>query len=241
MRTLELVKRNLKEAVRDPLSLGVSIVMPAALFVIFQVALGDVSPVFEATSLAPGMAIFGFAMLTLSTAMSLAQDRETALFSRFLTTPLRANEFVIGYSVPYLIVAMAQAVIVFVIGLFLGLEIAGSILWVVLVLLLMATWHIAMGMIIGSLVPYKAVSGVWAPLLILAILGGTWMDLEEIGGVLQTVGGVLPFAHAIDATRAVMIDGAGLGDIAADLLWVSGYTVGVVVIAVWVFRRKMVE
>jgi ABC-2 type transport system permease protein len=187
---MELAKRNLKEAVRDPLSLGVSIIMPSALFVIFQVALGDVSPVFEATSLAPGM---------------------------------------------------AQAAVVFVIGLFLGLEVNGSILWVVLVLVLMATWHIAMGMIIGSLFPYKAVSGVWAPLLILTILGGTWMDLEEIGGVLQTIGGVLPFAHAIDATRAVMADGAGFGDISTDLMWVGGYTIGVVVIAIVVFRRKMVE
>jgi ABC-2 type transport system permease protein len=67
------------------------------------------------------------------------------------------------------------------------------------------------------------------------------MDLKEIGGVLQSVGDVLPFAHAIDASRAVMNEGAGFGDIASDVVWVAGYTLAVMVLAVVVFRRRMRE
>jgi len=50
---------------------------------------------------------------------------------------------------------------------------------------------------------------------------------------------VLPFAHALDATRAVMAEGAGMNDIAVDLAWVTGYALATAAAAVWLFRRQM--
>ena len=63
------------------------------------------------------------------------------------------------------------------------------------------------------------------------------MNLEAIGGAFQTVGDLFPFAHALNAARAVMIDGADLGAIATDLYWVIGYTAVVAVLAVAAFRH----
>jgi ABC-2 type transport system permease protein len=123
----------------------------------------------------------------------------------------------------------------------LGLGIEGSAVIVVLVLLAMAFLYVGMGMIIGALVPYKAVTGPWMAVLLLTIFGGTWVNLEDIGGPFQTVADVFPFAHALDAIRSVMIDGAGLGDVGGDLLWVTGYVAAVVAIAIVVFRRRMLE
>jgi ABC-type multidrug transport system permease subunit len=51
----------------------------------------------------------------------------------------------------------------------------------------------------------------------------------------------LPFAHALDATRDVMVHGAGFSDIATDFYWVLGYTIGFFALGVYLFRRKMVE
>ena len=78
-------------------------------------------------------------------------------------------------------------------------------------------------------------------ILLLAIFGGAWVDIEAIGGVFKTVGDFFPFAHALDAARDVMLDGAGFSDIAADLYWVLGYTVVVVGLAVLAFRHRMLE
>jgi ABC-2 type transport system permease protein len=180
-------------------------------------------------------------MLTMTSAMALAQDRETSLFARLLTTPLRANDFVAAYSLPYVVVAIVQALIVFAIAWPLGLGIAGNPLWVVLIVLLMAVFFVAMGMLIGAVTPYKAVTGPWVVVLLLTIFGGTWVNLEDIGGVFATVADWFPFAHALDAVRAVMIAGAGIGDVGGDLVWVAAYTAGAVVLAIAVFRRRMVE
>ena len=51
----------------------------------------------------------------------------------------------------------------------------------------------------------------------------------------------LPFAHALDAARDVLLQGAGFAHIATDLLRVGGYSVGTVATAVVVFRRRMAE
>lgn len=240
MRYSELAKRNFKEVWRDPLSLGLTVGLPVLMLVVLQ-AIGGVDDFFKATSLAPGIALFGFVMLMFSAALSLSRDRERALFSRLLTTPLTPNDFVAGYSVPYLPVAAIQALIIFVIGAFLGLEIAGSVVLVVLVLALTAVLFIALGMITGALFTEKQVPFVYMVILLLAIFGGAWVDIEAIGGAFKTVGDLFPFAHALDAARDVMLDGAGFGDIATDLYWLAGYTVVAVGLAVLAFRHRMVE
>jgi len=75
--------------------------------------------------------------------------------------------------------------------------------------------------------------------LILTIYGGAWFDLEEIGGVFLTIGDALPFKHALDATRAVLADGAGLGDISTDIAWVAGYALVATLLAVATFHRRL--
>ena len=241
MRSSQLVKRNLREVWRDPLSLGIGIVLPVVLLLVLQSIGGDETPFMTPTLLTPGVTLFGFVMLMFSSAMILAKDRETALLSRLFTAPLRSSDFVSAYSVPYVLVAIVLAVVLFAIGGLLGLEIDGSVGLVALILLTMAVFYIALGMILGSVFNVAQVSGGYAVVLLLTIFGGAWFDLAEIGGVFLSVGNVLPFKHALDATRAVMADGAGFGDIKGDFAWVAGYTVVTIVSAVLLFRRKMVE
>lgn len=240
MRSLELAKRNFREVWRDPLSLGITIGLPILLLLVLQL-FGSVDPFFTPTVLAPGIVLFGFVMLMFSSAMILSRDRESALFSRLLTAPVRAREFVAAYSLPYLPVAVIQGVLLFGIGLFLGLKVSGSVVLVILVLLVISIFYIGLGMVLGSLLPLAPLSGAYAVVLLLTIFGGAWMDLEAIGGVFQSLGNALPFAHALDATRDVMVEGAGFGAIATDFYWVLGYTVVVVALALVFFRRKMTE
>jgi ABC-type multidrug transport system permease subunit len=106
------------------------------------------------------------------------------------------------------------------------------------VFVLMAVFYVALGVIFGALLTVAQTSGAYALVLILTIFGGAWFDLNEIGGVFLTVGDLLPFKHALDATRAVLADGAAFGDISTDLAWVAGYAVAVASLAVATFRYR---
>jgi ABC-2 type transport system permease protein len=238
MTFVPLARRNAQEMLRDPLSLGIAIALPVVLLFALEALGGTSTPYLTATLLTPGIVLFGFVMVMFSSAMILARDRETSLLARLLTTPVTSRDFVAGYSLPYIGIAIVQGAILLAIGGLLGLTVAGSIVPVVLVFGLMAVFYVALGVIFGALLTVAQTSGAYALVLILTIFGGAWFDLNEIGGVFLTVGDLLPFKHALDATRAVLADGAGFGDISADLAWVAGYAVAASALAVATFRRR---
>lgn len=241
MRTFVLAGRNLREIMRDPLSLGIAVALPLVLLLTLQALGGESTPFLTPTLLTPGIILFGFVMVMFSSSMILSRDRESSLLDRFTTTPVRSAEAVAGYSLPYLLVALAQATVLVVVAAPLGLRIDGSLALVVLVVVLMAVFYVSLGMIAGTLLTVAQTSGAYALVLILTIFGGAWFDLEEIGGVFLALGDALPFKHALDAMRSVMDDGAGPGDVAGDLVWVGGYAIVAAVVAVLVFRRRMTD
>ena len=244
MRFMALASRNLKEASRDPLSVVVTIALPVGLMIILGLLgkqIEDQAPQLSATMLAPGIALFGFSMLVFSSGYLLARDRENALLSRLLTAPLRPTDFIAAYSLPYIPVAIAQLALVFASAALLGLEIVGSAGLVFLVLLIMSISYIGLGMLLGSLLTSKQVGMTYAVVMLATIFSGTWFELEVFGEGFTRAMNVLPFAHALDAARDVMVDGAGFGDIAADFYWVLGYAVVFFALGVLAFRRKMVE
>ncbi len=240
MRFMVLAKRNFKEMFLDYLSLGLSIAFPPVLLLILS-PIGRLESSFTPTNLAPGITLFGFVMLLFSSAMILAKDRESAFLSRLLTAPLRPKDFISAYSLPYIPVAIIQMVLVFAIAALLGLDTTGNLGLVFLVLFVMSIGYIGLGMVVGSLFTYKQVPIFYTAVLLLTIFSGAWFDLEVFGGVFQSIMNALPFAHALDASRDVMVRGAGFGDIAIDFLWVLGYTVVFFALGIFLFRRRMLE
>jgi ABC-2 type transport system permease protein len=194
------------------------------------------------TMLVPGITVFGFTFLLMFSAVVLARDREGALLSRLLTAPLKPRDFILSYSLPYIPLVILQIALCFGIGSLLGLEVLGNAGLAFLILLVMGIGCVGLGMILGLLFAVHQVSGVGSAIITLvAVLGGIWIDLKVIGGVFYDVGNALPFAHAINAARDVMVHGAGFNDIAVDFYWVLGYTLVFFALGTFLFRRKMVE
>jgi len=217
--------------------MGFEIGLPAVILVILW-ALGQAAPEasqFAINKLTPGIVVLGIALLAIFSGVMLARDREGELFSRLLTTPLKSSDFILAYSLPYVIIAILQIAVFFVIGYALGLDMSWNMALTLVPFLLMAICFIGIGMTLGSLFTEKNVNGVGIPLMIITpILGGVWFELE---GGFRTIAEFFPFAHAIDGARAV-IEGASLVEIATDLYWVLGYTVVFFVLGVFCFRWK---
>ena len=110
MRLRAFSVRTVKEIVRDPLNLAFGLGFPLVLLLLLSAIQANVPvPLFEIQHLAPGIAVFGLAFLTLFSAQLAAKDRESALLQRLYTTPLRAVDFILGYLLPLLPMALAQS------------------------------------------------------------------------------------------------------------------------------------
>ncbi len=240
MRFLSFSGRTAKEILRDPLNLGFGIGFPVVLLLLLSAIQANVPvSLFEIGQLAPGIAVFGLAFLTLFSATLVARDRESAFLARLYTTPLTAGDFILGYLLPILPIAVLQSLICYAVALILGLKLTPNLLWAVLLILPISLLFISVGLLCGSVMNVRQVGGVCGALFtnLTAWLSGTWFDLELVGGAFKKIAYGLPFVHAVELERAVLR--SGYGDILPHLAWVLGYAVVLTVLAVVLFLRQM--
>ena len=240
MRMLTFAGRNTKEILRDPLTLFFGLGFPLVLLLLLSAIQANIPvPLFELQHLTPGITVFGLSFMTLFSATIIAKDRSSSLLQRLYTTPLTPTDFILGYTLPIVPVAVAQSIICYLAAMLLGLDATINILYAVLFIIPVSVLYVAMGLLFGSFLSDKQVGGICGGLLtnLSAWLSGTWFDLNLVGGVFHKIAYVLPFVHAVELERAVLAgDFAG---IFPHLWWVLGYAVLVLTAAVWMFLRQM--
>ncbi len=115
-RILTLTKRNIKEILRDPLSLVLTMALPLVMEILFYLIFHEITAQFEMKYLAPGIVVFAQAFLTLFTGLLISMDRKTSFLTRLYVSRARSYEFIFGYALAVLPIALAQSVLFFVVG-----------------------------------------------------------------------------------------------------------------------------
>ena len=134
MRTFAL--RTAKEILRDPLNLAFGLGFPLVLILLLSAIQANIpAPLFEIRRLTPGVAVFGLSFMTLFSATLIAKDRQSALLQRLYTTPLTPWDFILGYTLPIIPIAIAQSALCYIAGVALGLEITVTILFGILLMI----------------------------------------------------------------------------------------------------------
>ena len=238
MRMIAFARRNAREILRDPLSLGFGLGFPMILLALMTLIQRNVPvEIFEMESLLPGICAFGESFFALFSAQLISKDRSSALMMRLKNSPLRARDFILGYALPLLPMALLQGALCVIFALLLGLEPGWGILRMLVSLLPGALVFIALGLICGSLLTERQVGGICGALLtnLSAWLSGAWFDLKLIGGGFEAFAYAMPFANAVDAARAALA-----GRPAGTALLVScAYAALLCALAVAVFARRM--
>ena len=242
MKLLAFARRNTKEILRDPLTLIFGIGFPVILLLLLtlinkNIPQGYGPKNFALDQLTPGVSVFGLSFLALFAAMLLSKDRCSSLLQRLYTTPLREGEFILGYLLPLLPMALLQSLVCYLVAFVLGLHVTCSAFLAILANLPAALLYISIGLLCGSVMNDKQVGGICGALLtnLSAWLSGTWFSLDLVGGVFKKIAYCLPFAHAVDLGRAVL---AGTGDVWPQLAVVLAYALGFTLLAILFFLRQ---
>lgn len=237
---LTFAGRNTKEILRDPLNLCFGLGFPLVLILMLSAIQANIPvSLFEIHHLTPGITVFGLAFMSLFSATLIAKDRGSSLLQRLYTTPLTPLDFILGYTLPILPVAVAQSVVCYAVAIPLGLEVTVHILPAILLVVPISVLYIAIGLLCGSILTDKQVGGICGALLtnLSAWLSGTWFDLELVGGAFRGIAYALPFVHAVEMERAVLA--GNYAEIFPHLWWVLGYAVVTLIAAVCLFLRQM--
>ena len=240
MRMLTLAIRNTKEILRDPINLFFGLGFPIVLILLLSVIQANIPvALFEIQHLTPGITVFGLAFMTLFSATIIAKDRSSSLLQRLYTTPLTPLDFILGYTLPIIPLALAQSVVCYIAAIALGLEITVNIVYAILFVIPVAILYIALGLLCGSVFTDKQVGGICGALLtnLSAWLSGIWFDLQLVGGTFKKIAYALPFVHAVEMERAVL--NGDFNNVCEHLWWVLGYAAILFVLAVTLFLRQM--
>ncbi len=240
MRMLTFANRNTKEILRDPLNLAFGLGFPLVLILLLSAIQANVPvKLFEIQHLTPGITVFGLSFMTLFSATIISKDRGSSLLQRLYTTPLTPVDFILGYTLPIVPIAVAQCVICYIAAVILGLEVTVNILYAVIFIIPVSILFIALGLLFGSILNDKQVGGICGALLtnLSAWLSGTWFDLELVGGTFQKIAYALPFVHAVEMERAILA--GNFAGIFPHIWWVLGYAAASLAAAVLLFLRQM--
>lgn len=237
-------ERNIKEVLRDPLNLFFGLGFPLVLLVVLSAVNKSIPPeagntMFVIENVAPGLTMFGTAFMALFAGMLLSKDRTSSFLMRLFASPMKSVDFILGYTLPMLVAAAAQAAITLLASTLFGLGFSWNMLPAIFTTMLSSLLFVGLGLLFGSFLSENAAAGICGALLtnLAGWLSGIFIPLTLIGGMFQKSAELLPFYHSVQATKATL--SGNFSEILPHLAVVLGYTVVIYVLAVIIFRRKM--
>jgi ABC-2 type transport system permease protein len=168
--------------------------------------------------------------------------RKSGFLKRLHATPLSAFEFLSAQVLSRLLLIVFVTVVLYAgISFIIGFHNAGSLALLVLLAVLGALSMIALGLTVAARFSSEELVGGLLNMLTwpMMLLSGIWFSLEGSPPWVQWLAHVFPLTHVLDAARAVMLDGAGIVQIAPHLLFLAITALAFLAFGAWSFRWRI--
>ena len=199
-RTWLFARRTMKEIMRYPVNLFFGLAFPVLLLWALSLIYKQVGQIPGAATisddeLAAAISAYAPVFVSLFSGMLIAKDRTSSFLTRLFASPMTAADFTLGYSLPMLVVALAQSLVTFLFAGLFGHPIGVRMLLGAIVVLPTALMYTAIGLLCGTLMSDKAVGGVCGAMLttIAFILAGVTVPIQIMGPTFQDIAKALPF------------------------------------------------
>ena len=237
--TLATAARVLQQIRHDPRTLALLMVVPCVLLGLLAWIYLN-TPVFDSIG-APLLGIFPFLTMFLVTSIATLRERQTGTLERLLSMPLGKGDLVGGYALAFGLLAAVQALIASSFALLvLGLDVAGSAWWLLLVAVVDSLLGTALGLFLSAFAAteFQAVQFLPAFVLPQFLLCGLLVPRDQLPDVLHWVSNVLPLSYAVDAMQTITTDPNGGAEVAGDVAVVLGFVVALVALGAATLRRR---
>ena len=201
--TFATALRVLRQLRRDPRTLALVFVVPPLLLTLFKYVFDGQPQTFDRIG-GPLVGIFPFVLMFVITSITMLRERTTGTLERLMTLPLSKLDLLAGYALAFGLVAAVQAVITAAVAFgLLGLDVAGSVVVVVLLAVCNALLGMSLGLFASAFAQseFQAVQFMPAFVLPQFLLCGLLVPRDEMPDVLHAVSNVLPLSYAVDAMR----------------------------------------
>ena len=193
----------------------------------------------------PGYTIIFVFLTAQATAFSIYTEKKQGSFRRLLAAPMSKAALLAGKMIPNFVTGLIQIVVIFGASVFvlpmIGLDrltLGDDPLALVLVSLLVALCSTSLGILIAAIARTEGQIGGLGELALwtMGAVGGCLFPPFLLGGLLDTVGKVVPHYWAIQAYQDLIVRGRGLADVTTEMLALLAFTGVFFAIGLWRFE-----
>ena len=180
---------------------------------------------------------------TLMTSIAIAREKETGSMEVLLVSPIKPVTIILSKTAPYFILSLFNLATVLLLAVFvLKVPIVGSFGLLIGLALIFIFVCLSLGVLISIVAPSQIVA-----LLVSAVIGmmltmmlsGLMFPIENLPLVLQWIAQIIPAKWFIEASRNVMIKGAGISAIAKELTVLSGMALFLLAVSMKKFNKRI--
>ena len=191
-------------------------------------------------------AIMGMLLMlvcAMMTSVSIVREKERGTMEVLLVSPVRPLMVIVAKAVPYLAMAFLILVVILLMARYvLGVPLAGSLLWILVVSVIYILLALSLGLLISDVARTQLAALLLSAMVLLmpvVMLSGMMFPVESMSTVLQWVSAVVPPRYYIEAMRKLMIMGVGIGEVAREVGVLSGMTVVLLWVALAKFNNRL--
>ena len=191
-------------------------------------------------------AIMGMLLMlicAMMTSISIVREKEKGTMEVLLVSPVRPLMVIIAKAVPYLVLAFGILITILLMARFvLGVPLAGSLFWILVVSTLYILLALSLGLLISNVAQTQLVALLLSAMVLLmpvVMLSGMLFPVESMPQVLQWLAAVVPPRYYIEAMRKLMIMGVGIGEVAHEVIVLAIMTVVLLAIALKKFNVRL--
>lgn len=209
----QLTIRNIKEMLRDPLSIIFCLIFPVIMLVLMQsifVNFEYIPDNFKIENYAPGICVFGYTFIAMFVGMQIASDKNTSFIKRMNIAPINKTTYYFSFVLSAFPLAVLQTILFFIIALFFGFPFNYKLLLSILYLMPSSILYICLGIMIGTICNNEKQTGPISSIFItvVGILGGVFMPIDALKGGMLKVVNALPFSHTVLIASQIQTEGA---------------------------------
>jgi ABC-2 type transport system permease protein len=195
------------------------------------------------TNIVPGLLAVILSMtMVMITAVAIVRESEKGTMETLIATPVRPAEVMLGKIIPYVFVGYVQTVIFLLAARVLfSVPFEGNPPAFFVGFNLYLIVNLALGFLISTLTrsQMQAMQVSFFTLLPTILLSGFMFPFAGMPGWAQAIGTAIPATHFLRLVRKVMLKGAGIVDIAGDMLAISLIMAVIVGIALMRYRQTL--
>jgi ABC-2 type transport system permease protein len=175
------------------------------------------------------------------TAFSLVRERERGTIEQLTVTPIRASEMLIGKTIPYVLIGLADSALILAAGTFwFNVPIAGSLLVLFVFTCLFIVVILGMGILVATLVGTQQQAALSAQFALVPnmLLSGFMFPIESMPRAMQYFTTILPMRYFLVIVRGIIMKGLGFADLWDQALALG--LIGAVIFSIsWLRFRKV--